>query len=116
MANNPPISRRQLQKAGMLDEDQFYAELAAESGMDKEAVQRVYLAQVRLINRKIFQLFICRLPHLGDFALPMMAAREALIGKKRQLMPPMRRLKFYPLEKWVHHVNGKLGYLKDNTQ
>lgn len=79
--------------------------------MDVETVRRVYLAQVRLVNRKLFQQYICRLPHLGDFSLPMMAARTALVGTSRKVMPPMRRLKFYPLEKWVHHVNKKLGYL-----
>ncbi len=116
MPYQPPINRRDLQKAGLLDDDQFYSELAAEAGMDVETVQRVYLAQVRLINRKLFAQYVIRLPHLGDFSLPMFAARPALVGKTRKIMPPMRRLKFYPLEKWVHHVNKKLGYLNNNDQ
>lgn len=78
--------------------------------MDVETVRRVYLAQVRLVNKKLFQQYICRLPHLGDFSLPMMASRTALIGKTQQVIPPTRRLKFYPLEKWTQHVNKKLKY------
>lgn len=116
MPYQPPINRRDLQKAGLLDDDQFYVELSTEAAMDVETVRRVYLAQVRLVNKKLFQQYICRLPHLGDFSLPMMAARIALVGKSRHQMPPMRRLKFYPLEKWVQHVNKKLKYTQDQDQ
>lgn len=116
MPYQPPIKRRDLQKAGLLDDDQFFAELAQESGMDVETVKRVYLAQVRLINTKLFAQFVCRLPHLGDFALPLGAARSALIGKTRQVIPPKRTLKFYPLEKWSHHISKKLGYLNKYWQ
>lgn len=116
MPYQPPINRRDLQKAGLLDDDQFYSELASEAGMDIETVQRVYLAQVRLVNRKLFQHYICRLPHLGDFSLPLFASRSALVGVTRKVLPPMRRLKFYPLEKWIHHVNKKLGYLNKENQ
>jgi hypothetical protein len=113
MPYQPPINRRELQRAGLLDEDQFYAELAAEAGMDIETVKQVYLAQVRVINRKLFDKFVCRLPHLGDFSLRMGAGRSVLIGKDRKNIPPKRTLKFYALDKWVNHINKKLGYLKD---
>lgn len=98
-----------MQKAGLLDEEQFYVDLAAESSMDIETVKRVYLALVRLVNRKLFAQFILRFPHLGDFALPLLASRSVLVGKSRRVIPPQRRLKFYPLQQWVNYVNKKLG-------
>ena len=113
MPYQPPIGRRAQHKAGLLDEDQFYAELAVESGMDIETVKQVYLALVRVVNRKLFDKWVCRLPHLGDFALRLSAERSVLIGKERKIIPPKRSLKFYPIDKWVNHINKKLGYLKD---
>lgn len=115
MPYQPPINRRELQKAGLLDADQFYADLASESGVDIETAQRVYLALVRVINRKLFQQLVYRLPHLGDFALRLSAPRSVLMGKERKIIPPKRDLKFYPLEKWLNHVNKKLGYGKSDS-
>ena len=113
MPYQPPINRRALQKAGLLDEDQFYADIADESGMDISSVKQLYLAQVRVVNRKLFENYVCRLPHLGDFSLRMTAERSALMGKERKIIPPKRSLKFYALDKWINHINKKLGYHKE---
>lgn len=117
MPYHPPIKRRELQKAGLLDDDEFYSDLADEAGMDVETVKRVYLAMVRVVNRKLFAQFFCRLPHLGDFALRLgLSSRSVLIGEARQTIPPKRTLKFYALEKWSSHISKKLGYLNKYWQ
>lgn len=112
MAHNPPINRRKLGKEGHFDEDIFFEELALESGLsDVETVKRVYLALVRLLNKRLLTKYVCRLPHLGDFALPMQKARSVLSGDGRVTQAPRRGLKFYALEKWTKHIFTKLGYL-----
>jgi hypothetical protein len=110
MPHVPPINRRKLGKEGLLNEEEFYGDVALESGLDAETVKRVYLAMVRVIGRRLFSRFVCRLPHLGDYSLHMVAKRSVLVGKNRTILPPRRVLKFYPLEKWVRYINTRLGY------
>lgn len=111
MAHNPPINRRQLGKDGHFDEDIFFEELALECGIsDTKTVRQVYLGLVRLLNKRMLTKYVCRLPHLGDFALPMQKSRSVLAGKGRTITPPRRALKFYALEKWTKHIAARLGY------
>jgi len=93
-----------------LDENVFFTELSTESGLDIETCKRLYLAMVRVINRRVFEKYVIRLPHLGDFALVMRAESLSCVGKTRQVLPPKRTLKFYPLDKWTGYIYKKLGY------
>lgn len=113
MPHVPPINRRKLGKEGLLNEEEFYGEVALEAGVDAETIKRIYLAMVRVIMRRLLSKFICRVPHLGDFSLHMQASRMALVGKRQMKLPARRALKFYPMEKWIRHINTKLGYTEN---
>lgn len=113
MPHNPPLKLKDLKERGMLDEAKFFSDLADEAGMsDVESVQRVYMALVRLITKRLTFNFGTRLPHLGDIGLPLFKARVGRVGKETVQIPERRVIKFYPKPEWQKHMSSKLGYRK----
>jgi nucleoid DNA-binding protein len=100
MPHVPPIKRRELRKKGLLDETTFFRELSARCNYaDEETVRRFYGALVKTITAQLRNNKVCRLPHLGDFALVEQKPRSVLSGKSRTKLQPVV-LKFYPNDGW----------------
>ena len=110
MPTTPPINLKQLKERGMLDEEKFFADIATEAHVDSESVKKVYAAMVRVITRRLVQSWGTRMPHLGDFGLPLFKARKGRVGNQSVVITPRRVLKFYPKNTWNKHIAAKLGY------
>ncbi len=101
MSHNPPFSRRELKKKGLLDEDKFYRDLAQNCGyIDDATARRFYLGLVKTVTADLRADQIARLPHLGDFALVWQKEKSALVGKTRVVIGQVQMLKFYPKDTW----------------
>lgn len=107
MAHNPPISRRELKKSGVINDEKFYRELADEMGyVDVETAKRFYVALARVVIRNIRNNKVCRLPQLGDFALVLQKSKTSLVGQSRMVLGNLYVLKFYPLEKMRQYFSS----------
>ena len=110
MPHTPPINLKQLKARGMLDEEQFYNDVAIEAHVDPESVKKVYMAMVRVITTRLLNNFGTRMPHLGDFGLPLFKSKTGRVGTRSVKMAPRRAVKFYPKTTWTQHIAHKLGY------
>ncbi len=97
-----PLKSRELKKKGLiLDEKQFFKELADSCNYtDEETVRRFYGELVRLITKQLKTKGVSRLPFLGDFALLSVKPQLKLYGKVRKLVEDGFALKFYPKATW----------------
>lgn len=110
MPHTPPINLKQLKARGMLDEEKFFLDVATEAGVSTDSVKMIYMAMVRVLTKRLADNFGCRLPHLGDFGMPLFKAKTARMGTETVKLPPRRTLKFYPKKTWSQHLASKLGY------
>ncbi len=107
MPHQPSINIRELKKKGVIDEEQFYQELAAECGhISVEMAKRFYGALVKVTSRKLKADGVSRLPHMGDFALVYQKEKTALVGTRRMFLHSIRVLKFYPHQKWRQYFSS----------
>lgn len=107
MPHKPPIGRRELRKRGLLDEKKFFKELQSYCNfVDEETVRRFYTGVVKTVTKQLRDDGVCRLPHLGDFALVPQKSKSMLTGKIRQVRPALV-LKFYPKAAWRQYFSAR---------
>ena len=75
--------------------------------MDPEAVVRVYLGLILVIEEELRKNKFVRLPILGDFALVRQKSRPAWIGKSHCIIDGYEVLKFYVKENFRQHFNKR---------
>lgn len=108
MAHTPKLNRAALKERGVYDEKRFYRLLSEKCNyMSDENVHMFYLGLVRLVVQELRNQEAIRLPLLGDFALLQGKPASRLVGKQRIIMPAMKLLKFYPLEKLRVYFNTR---------
>lgn len=102
MAYTPPFDRRKLKKDGVIDDEKFFHELAAECNYhDVQGVKDVYMGFVRVLTRQLKKNKVARAPHLGDFALLDRSTKSGLVASGvRGEIKSFTVLKFYPQESW----------------
>jgi len=106
MAWTPPT--KHLKRKELLNSDRFYRLLSEHSNyMDPEAVVRVYLALIIVINKELQKNKFIRLPALGDLALVRQKSRPAWVGRSHCVIDGREVLKFYAKEAFRRHYNAR---------
>ena len=91
-----------------MNSDRFYRLLSEHSNyMDPEAVVRVYLALIIVINKELQKNKFIRLPALGDLALVRQKSRPAWVGRSHCVIDGREVLKFYAKEAFRRHYNAR---------
>jgi nucleoid DNA-binding protein len=97
MPTKPPINIRELGKTGVLKEERFFQRLSEKNNyISKEMAREFYMGLVKVIVADLRENGVCRLPHIGDFAI-VVQNKGAGIGKNgfTMNMGPTHALKFY---------------------
>lgn len=106
MAWTPPI--KHLKKKELLGNERFYRLLSESSGyIAPEAVARIYIGLVVLIEEELKKHKFIRLPILGDFALVRQKSRPAWVGRSHCVIDGREVLKFYAKEDFRQHFNKR---------
>lgn len=100
------ISRRDLQKRGLLSQEVFYKLLTEKCGyIDQKTAERFYLSLIKVVTQLLRTQGIARLPYMGDFAMVEQKSKTALLGGIRTVIPERKVLKFIPQERWKKYFN-----------
>ena len=97
-----PLKSRELKKRGIIiDEKQFFMELASACNyVDEKTVRSFYGELVRLITKQLKTKGVSRLPYLGDFAIIPQKPQYKFFGNIRKLVTGGFALKFYAKPTW----------------
>ena len=106
MAWTPPT--KHLRRKELLGNERFYRLLSENAGfIDPEAVARIYLGLVMVIEQELRKHKFVRLPILGDFALVRQKSRPAWVGRSHCVIEGREVLKFYFKEDFRRHFNKR---------
>ena len=106
MATTPPT--KHLRKKELLSNERFYRLLSEHSNyIDPEAVARIYLGLVMLIDEELRKHKFIRLPILGDFAIVRQRSRPGWVGRAHCVIDGLEVAKFYMKEDFRRHVNKR---------
>jgi len=106
MAWTPPT--KHLKKKELLNYERFYRLLSESSNfVDPEAVIRIYLGLIMVIDQELRRHKFIRLPILGDFALVRQKSRPAWVGRSHCVIDGREVLKFYTKEAFREHFNKR---------
>ncbi|SRR5258708_5997449 len=110
MGYRPPFGKKNAIAQGILTDENFYARLSEEFNyVDKKVAREFWSAVVRTVSKELKDKGLCRLPHLGDFALVVEKPKFLLHGKTRLKTEGKPILKFYAKEDWRDYFNFKRG-------
>ena len=109
-ANNKKRSGiKELRAKGVFSKKRFYRRISERANyVDDETIAMVYQAIIKIVIEDIKEYGVGRLPHLGDFLLTRERPRLGLMGKFNKvkvLVPPIRSLKFYPVESLQRYIS-----------
>ena len=105
MPHTPPINRRK--NKHLLNDKRFYDLLAQQyNHISRDEAFIFYIAIVKLVEQELRRHKVCRLPHLGDFALINYKGGPALVGKQQVVIGDRDVLKFYPKERLRKYFNS----------
>lgn len=97
MPSLPPINLRELGKAGVLSEERFFQKLSEKNNyISKEMAKEFYMGLVKVLVADLRENGVCRLPHIGDFAMVVQNKTTGINkGGFTREMGATHALKFY---------------------
>lgn len=99
---------KHLRRKELLGNERFYRLLSQQSNyIDPEAVIRIYLGLVMVIEQELKKNKFIRLPVLGDFALVRQKSRPAWVGQSHCVIDGREVAKFYIKEDFRRHFNRR---------
>lgn len=88
-------------RKGFLKDERFFRLLSEENNyVDPASIKDFYMGLIRVITKDLKTTGVCKVPHLGYFALVRQKDKLGLTGQVRSMVRGKYVLKFYPKEAW----------------